>query len=438
MLFLFYLFNLPEGSSKQVHKITSVSISIFKMNKHLILLLFLCQPFLSGAQAPLRCGNELLVINEEVWLEREAKIQQWLKESEVGAGDREEYLIPVVVHVLYSKEEERISQQQILSQIAVLNEDFNAKNIDTDKIPSEFRNLKANVGFTFCLATIDPEGELSTGILYHNTSVDCIANTFDVKDINNRPKLFYSAEGGSDAWDPSRYLNIWVGNTCERFLGQTVGLDPAFPKEEGVIIDYHYFGSGCTRPPFHLGRTTTHEVGHYFGLNHIFTGSDCQGDDGIADTPQQANAYTGCPTYPQSSCGTRDMFMNFMDYVNDDCMRLFTVGQKERMVAVLETLRPGLLTYEGDCGNEDEPPVEALIHVFPNPGQQCIYVNVEREAESPITVNLFAANGQLIYQKESNGNFIQPIPIEALPMGIYFLRLEYEEGSETLRVVVAR
>ena len=302
-------------------------------------------------------------------------------------------------------------------------------------IPSEFRSLKADVGFSFCLASKDPNGVVSDGIVYQSTTVECIANAFDVKGFNNRALLYYSDAGGSDAWDPTHYLNIWVGNTCGKFLGQTSGFNTGFPGEDGIVIDYQYFGSGCTKPPFHLGRTTTHEVGHYFGLNHIFSGADCDGDDGISDTPQQGYSYSGCPTYPQSSCGTRDMFMNFMDYVDDQCMRLFTEGQKQWMIATLEMERPGLLEYE-NC-SEVISPFKDKITVFPNPVQHCVYVHLNEEITSPVEVRLFGASGRLFYESKSNGNFILPIPVERLPTGVYFIRLEYEGGKETRRVLVS-
>lgn len=408
------------------------------MNKQIFLCAFLLiSSFVMAQDAPLRCGNELLGSqDEELLLERERLVQRWMEQQKENANTREEYIIPVVVHILYKNEEERLTSAQIESQIEVLNEDFNALNSDSLLIPAEFRSLKANVGFTFCLAKEDPEGNPRSGIVYQPTEVDCIANTFDVKNFDNRALLFDSQEGGSTAWDASRYFNIWVGNTCGKFLGQTPPMDAAFPNEDGVIIDYRNFGVGCTDYPFHLGRTTTHEVGHYFGLRHIFSGSSCEEDDGISDTPQQANSYAGCPTYPQSSCGTRDMFMNFMDYVDDQCMRLFTKEQKLRMVATLEVLRPGLLE-ENKCGMPIDPPIEKETAIFPNPAQHCIYVSPGTAVTGPVNVRLFNAGGQLFYESNSNGgSFIRPIPVEKLPVGVYFLRLEYNGEKETRKVMV--
>jgi len=246
--------------------------------------------------------------------------------------------------------------------------------------------------------------------------------------------LYYSAEGGSDAWDTDRYLNIWVGNTCGKYLGQTTGINSGFPNEDGIVIDYNYFGSGCATYPFNLGRTTTHEVGHYFGLSHIFSGADCNGDDGISDTPQQANSYSGCPSYPQLSCNSRDMFMNFMDYVDDDCMKLFTKEQKIWMVATLEMERAGLLG-NNNC-EEVITSFDDDITVYPNPAQHCIYVNLDKEITSPVSVRLFGADGRLFYENKSNGNFVRPIPVASLPFGIYFLSLEYDGGKETKRVML--
>lgn len=146
-----------------------------------------------------------------------------------------------------------------------------------------------------------------------------------------------------DAWPAEQYLNIWV---CE--LGDLLGYAqfPGGPLEtDGVVVNYRAFGLGGTaEPPYHLGRTATHEVGHWLNLYHIWgdDGSGCGGTDEVDDTPNQAGPNTGTPTFPTISCDNApngDMFMNFMDYVDDDSMNMFTNGQVERMHSALDSLR---------------------------------------------------------------------------------------------------
>jgi hypothetical protein len=130
----------------------------------------------------------------------------------------------------------------------------------------------------------------------------------------------------------SGYINIFVRN-----IG-ALGFSPlgGNGNGDGVTVDNRAFGNGagCTgfspNAPFDLGRTVTHELGHYLDLGHIW-GGGCGADDGITDTPDQAGSYGGCPSITSSSCGSTDMHMNYMDYVNDRCMYMFSALQVSRM-----------------------------------------------------------------------------------------------------------
>ena len=155
----------------------------------------------------------------------------------------------------------------------------------------------------------------------------------------------FTSQGGYDVWDSKRYLNIWVCNIS----GSTLGFAqfPGGPElTDGVVVDYKYFGSlGTATYPYHLGRTLTHEVGHWLNLRHIWGDSYC-GNDFVDDTPTQASSNSGCPTFPSLSCDNGpngDMFMNYMDYCHDDCLVMFTSGQKNRMIAALNSSRSELL-----------------------------------------------------------------------------------------------
>ncbi|NMH89759.1 M43 family zinc metalloprotease [Flavivirga algicola] len=247
--------------------------------------------------------------------------------------------IPVVVHVVnYIPDPFTISDEKIQSQIDVLNQDFRKKNPDYVKTPDEFINLVADVGIEFSLATIDPEGNPTTGIIRTKSHV----TGFDgINQIENTPiedlKLFFTDKGGQDAWPRDKYLNIWIADLSDRNGNVTLGGYAQFPdvdpRMDGVIIDPRVFGTLPPLIPKHqLGRTATHEIGHWLNLLHIYgENGHCENGDLIDDTPDQKSQYLGNPTYPQNSCNSNDMFMNFMDRVNDESMHIFTIGQKRRM-----------------------------------------------------------------------------------------------------------
>jgi hypothetical protein len=248
--------------------------------------------------------------------------------------------IPVVVHVVYYNSTQNISDAQIQSQIDVLNEDFRNLNADKTNRPSLFSGLAADVQIQFCLAKRTPSGASTTGIIRKQTTV----NGFSTDD-----KVKYSSTGGSDIWDRNKYLNIWV---CA-LTGGTLGYAqfPGGPAAtDGVVIDYRYFGrTGTATAPYNKGRTATHEIGHWLNLRHIWGDANC-GNDYVSDTPTQQEANYGCPTFPKPSCGnTSDMFMNYMDYVDDACMNMFTLGQSSRMNALFASggARASLLTSDG-------------------------------------------------------------------------------------------
>ena len=246
--------------------------------------------------------------------------------------------IPVVVHVVYYNSTENISTAQVQSQIDVLNEDFRRLNADASNTPSGFQSVAADCEIEFCLATTDPNGNSTTGITRTSTSQSSFGTNDGVK---------YSSSGGIDAWNTSEYMNIWVCDISGGILGYA-----QFPggnsSSDGIVCDYAYFGNiGTATSPFHLGRTVTHEVGHYLNLRHIWGDSNC-GNDYCNDTPEHSGSNYGCPNYPSTSnCSGNgsygDMFMNYMDYTDDACMNMFSQDQKTRMIAAINTYRSGLL-----------------------------------------------------------------------------------------------
>jgi hypothetical protein len=237
---------------------------------------------------------------------------------------RGEIVIPVVVHVVYNKPAENISDAQIASQIDVLNEDFNLQNRDHRLVPDHFRDLKADVGIRF---TLDRVIRVKTE--RHQWAVGY-----------GEDNIKLSSRGGSDAIDPTNYLNIWVGNLGGGLLGYATF--PGWPiATDGVVVLYSAFGrTGTLIRNYNKGRTATHEIGHWLNLRHIWGDATC-GNDGVGDTPLHNTYNTGCPSADhRSTCtGTPlEMWMNYMDYTYDACMYMFSEGQKNRM---LSTLVPG-------------------------------------------------------------------------------------------------
>ena len=266
--------------------------------------------------------------------------------------------IPVVVHVLYSNAAQNISDAQIMSQIDVLNEDFRRTNSDADNTWSQ----AADTEIEFCLAGSDPLGNPTDGILRVPTSVTAFGTNDGMKS---------SASGGSDAWPASSYLNIWVCNIGGGILGYAQ-FPGGSPSTDGVVCGYQYFGTtGTATAPFNLGRTTTHEVGHWLNLRHIWGDGGCGADDFVSDTPKSGGANYGCQV-GSSSCGSTDMVENYMDYSDDACMNLYTVGQKNRMRALFESggYRASLLNSVA-CGEVVAPTCDDGIQNGDEQGVDC-------------------------------------------------------------------
>jgi hypothetical protein len=278
--------------------------------------------------------HELLAETQPEYRERRLKAEEQTRQS-IDSGQAMRVTsklitIPVVVHVVHKDAKENISDTQVKSQIDALNRDFRAKNADTSKVPQVWKSLVIDSKIQFALATKDPKGRKTSGITRTATSVDSFGPDDRVK---------AKKTGGVDPWPTDRYLNIWVCNLGQGLLGYAQF--PGGPsKRDGVVILYTAFGTkGTVSAPFNKGRTATHEIGHFLGLRHIWGDrNDCSGNDFVADTPPARQANTGKPKFPQITCNNGpngDMFVNYMDYVDDDAMFMFTSGQVARMNATL-------------------------------------------------------------------------------------------------------
>jgi hypothetical protein len=292
--------------------------------------------------------------------EDEQKLQNWISTHE---RKRQKVTIPVVVHVIYNASNENISDQQVQSQIDILNKDYNKLNSDTLLPSHPFYALSGKLDIQFALATLDPNGNTTNGITRTKTS----KVSWGEEDINN-DNMKFSSSGGIDNWNPKKYLNIYVVRYADSIGLLGFAYPPQdlanYPETDGVVIDFRTFGNIGTSgiegyDAYDLGRTTTHEVGHWLDLVHIWgdkvleTDKAC-GDDLVADTPPAESDNSGTPSFPlrpSNKCGSNqygEMYMNYMDYVHDNAMQMFTVGQAQRMNAAIHLYRSDLLTPSSD------------------------------------------------------------------------------------------
>lgn len=342
------------------------------------------------------------------------------------------YTIPVVVHIVWKDPLDNLSDQRIQQQIQILNQDYQQLNADLDIVPFAFANLIANVGFDFCLATKDPNGNPTSGIERRQTEVDDIGSSFLFDN-----SIYQTNLGGLDAWDTDHYLNIWVAETgAGGPLGFGSAPGSALPGQDGVIIDSEVFGPS-DQPDYGLGRTATHEIGHYFNLLHIWGSSDdCSDDDWVDDTPLQGGPYFGCANFPSNSCGNSNAIHNFMGVENDDCLAFFTEGQKTRMLNCLENLRPGLLNAAGCMTPAETVQTPLSFQVFPNPVSDLLFLRLDSPGLINGNVCIRDVQGKTLLRQTLQ----QPetrIDVSNLPRGVYILSIQNQD-REIARKLICR
>lgn len=345
--------------------------------------------------------------------------------------------VPVVVHILYHRPEENISDATVIAQIAVLNKCFRRQNADTINTPARFRPFAADCEIEFVLATSDPRRRNTNGIIHKYTPISSWVDD---------DKMKFSTQMGDDAWDTKSYLNIWVCNlTSVAGYGTMPG---TAADKDGIVIATGVFGPGGSKAGYNGGKTAVHEIGHWLNLKHLWGDEYC-GDDGVADTPKQSGYSAGCPSGIPLGCDKDPngiMFMDYMDFTSDDCMNLFTLGQKERMrslfadggarASILQStgLLPPLI-YETPLPQEDP----AWLHpqVYPNPATTQVTLDVAYDVRwIGSTLTLTNLQGQRVLQLVISSKQ-QVIDLSRLQPGMYLLTGKKEDG-ETIRQKIVK
>ncbi|MEZ5047256.1 MAG: M43 family zinc metalloprotease [Chitinophagaceae bacterium] len=305
--------------------------------------------------------------------------------------------------------------------------------LNADSLPSNhpFWNSTADCEIQFCLAHQKPDGTTTNGIMRYNIGQSSVTKTY--MESNVKPQTI---------WDRSKYLNIWVVkfSTSQSILGYA-----QFPggsgNTDGVVIAHTAFGYvGTATAPYNNGRTAVHEIGHWLNLYHIWGDNFC-GDDLISDTKPAEDANYGCKTFPynvNNACGAGangEMFMNYMDYSDDNCLVMFTFGQKNRMKAALNGARASLFLNPNTCnypvGVSSIDIAKNTIDLYPNPATD--FLNISYKGD--LLFNQYAvldATGKIITKgeiKSLHSRETIQIPIQSLSKGFYILKLTEGENS---------
>ncbi len=418
---------------------------------------------------PVLCGNDLFSdILRQQYPDLQKAMEQTFDQSVKAQLPRrwEPLTIPVVVHVVWKNPEENLHDSILLNQLAILNEDFNRLNPDTAGLRSIFKPVAGNADIHFELASI----------VRVQTDQDFAV---DILGSNLLPEVKHDATGGSEAWDPDHYLNIWVCKIqpIEIFgivVGQILGFSfppnnlanwppdvgAPTPGEDGVVIDFRVFGSNNPNPienPTTLdplvvkGRTPVHEVGHYLGLRHIWGDggllgpNDCAQSDGIEDTPfANAQSEFDCDTTkntcaqvePYYQADMPDLIENYMDYASESCMNMFTQGQVDLMRNVLQGPRSGLIE-----GSSAITPIAypSPWLIYPNPARNNITIKSLTDGQRVKHVQITDINGRILVnidRLEDLNSADRSIQLPDLPAGIYMVRINGSSLSQQQLLVI--
>ena len=412
-----------------------------------------------SAQEAVRCGVRTYLKTLEVYYPEEyaaikAEAEKQQKVSTTYKTNGGVYTIPVVVHIVYSNDAQNIADEFVYSQIDVLNADYRRLNADATETPDAFANIAADAQIEFCLAQQDPAGVLSSGITRTETDITNWSLFVSPTADNYADNVKDAADGGADPWPRTEYLNIWVCNLGGGLLGYAT--PPGGPSgRDGVVIGYKYFGDDSPGGVYDKGRTATHEIGHWLGLNHIWGDDDfdpepqCDGSDLMSDTPDQEDATYGNPSFPRlddcAPVAPGIMFMNYMDYVDDGAMNMFTEDQANKMRSVLESTRESILSSPGcepgGVGVNDVLKGQLIqLSTYPNPSSDVCIVEMQNFEGSNIILEIYNFTGQLIdrMQMPNSGAVKAEFNVHSLPAGEYLVKASDGAFILTQQVTVVK
>ena len=393
--------------------------------------------------------------NQRKQFEKELQ-QQLLKIKSTGlkrTGASTILKIPVVVHIIHNEitgaiQNSNIPDQQVLDQIAVLNEDYRRTNADAINTPFLYSGVASDIEIEFCLANRNPLGQLTTGI----------TRTYDSKS----PFVYPTDDAYIKSlayWPSDNYLNLWVCRISygtSKLLGYAqfpsnsglsgLATDEGPATTDGVVIHYSVFGRNVpTDTHYNLGRTATHEIGHWLGLLHTWGDGDCTVDDNCTDTPNCDGQYFSDKSTciaPLQCPNTRRMIENYMDYSDDACMNIFTVDQKSRMQSSisLSPRRANLQNSNGCCDTCKvlAIPVYTELKAFPNPAQGHVTLDIHFNNDTNIDVKIYNYLGKNLFDKENiyMKDFTELIDVSGWSNGMYIAVVRANGEKYIQRIII--
>ncbi len=451
---------------------------------------FLCCNILLGQNKWQKCGFSVVEAGMEsrnpgfgaLLKAKKAERRQQLVTARKTSGSVLSVTVPVVFHIILNQHQLGLIgdsigiANRVISQIQVLNEDYNRANADSSNIPAAFKPYYGNVNIKFGLAHTDPQGNRTNGWEIRQTNYV----GFDVTtNYNSGAGAKHTSTGGADAWDVSKYVNVWIVNmldgsdTNSTIIGLTVmpeftdsfalvygvynTITDPYPKDEmGILIRYDAFGRRTSPgeyffPNIDLGRTLTHEIGHYFGLFHPWgdDGGLCPWnggeDDGIPDTPPEGNNNYHCPAFPLlDACSVASpgvMFMDYMDYSDDACLNMFTLDQINLMDSYIQlggeshslTSYPQLLNYPDSSANYDNTP-----YLGPNPSTGITYVNFSQLPQGFESISVYNIAGQHLMDinTSNQATTYYPIDLSRYGKGMYIIKMHFDTKTDIRKVII--
>ena len=454
------------------------------MKKILSLSLFIALSIsIYGQENHKKCNTTKLVIQELKGNNDYATARENAQLLKNNSTKKTTITIPVVIHIIHRQSHSNIGSGtnipniQIEDALRILNEDFSKTNPEFPNPPrNTFLNYWGNPDLEFCLATTDPNGNSTSGV----TRTATAQTNWDADDNTESNAMKLNSSGGKNSWDPKKYLNIWVCDlTNSQGGGQTLGyaylpgLLSGFGQnawKDGLVVDYRYFGTNGIAAPSSDGRTATHEIGHYLGLNHTFSEGNypsyscldannnpicCDRDGGnVDDTPATSDVYWGnvTSTTNNNTCNdlsyanvfttdVLDMDENFMSYATATWM--FSQGQVDVMMATLNAseMNGGRSSLKNsnistNCSGIVSSALNELnekISIYPNPSNGKLFISTSEVIKSIKVTNII---GKEIYSSNNfNDNSIDLINFNN---GVYFIDLSTEKGTITKKIILTK